>query len=72
MEKEVVIKVPPSCQLSIKQKEQRESYIAEKAMVVNDIQREKEEKEKMWAWIAEVLKENESYKTALDKVNSTF
>jgi hypothetical protein len=72
MEKEVVIKVPPSCQLSIKQKEQREAYIAEKAMVVNDIQREKEEKEKMWAWIAEVLKEQETIKTALDKVNSTF
>ena len=72
MEKEVVIKVPPSCQLSLKQREQREHYIAEKAMVVNDIQKEKEEKEKMWAWIAEVLKEQESYKTALDKVNSTF
>ena len=72
MEKEVVIKVPPSCELSIKQREQREHYIAEKAMVVNDIQKEKAEKEKMWAWIAEVLKENESYKAALDKVNSTF
>jgi hypothetical protein len=72
MEKEVVIKVPPSCELSLKQREQRELYIAEKAMVVNDIQKEKEEKEKMWAWIAEVLKEQESYKTALDKVNSTF
>ena len=67
----ITIKVPPSCQLSLKQREQRELYIAEKAMVVDDI-KAKEEKEKMWAWIAEVLKEQESYKTALDKVNSTF
>jgi|688.fasta_scaffold1384822_1 hypothetical protein len=69
MEKEVVIKVPPSCELSLKQREQREHYIAEKAMIANDI---KAEKEKMWAWIAEVLKEQETIKTALDKVNSTF
>jgi hypothetical protein len=69
MEKEVFIKVPPSCELSLKQREQRENYIAEKAMIANDI---KAEKEKMWAWIAEVLKEQETIKTALDKVNSTF
>jgi hypothetical protein len=69
MEKEVVIKVPPSCELSLKQREQREHYIAEKAMIANDI---KAEKEKMWAWISEVLKEQETIKTALDKVNSTF
>jgi hypothetical protein len=72
MEKEIIIPVPDSCKLSLKQREQRENYIAEKAMVVNDIQKEKAEKEKMWAWIAEVLKEQSTYKAALDKVNSTF
>jgi len=65
----ITIKVPPSCELSIKQREQRELYIAEKAMIVNDI---KAEKEKMWAWITEALKEQNLYKAALDKVNSTF
>jgi hypothetical protein len=55
MDKEVVIKVPPSCQLSIKQREQRDAYIADKEA----------EKAKMWAWIDEVLKEQSTIKTTI-------
>ena len=64
---------------SIKQREQMELYIAEKAMIVDDIQKVKDaikaakEKEEMWKWIAEVLNEQNSLKASvLDKMNSKF